>query len=77
VTAQTPLTFLAHGGDDRSVPVENSILYYNALLKAGVPAELHVYQHAPHGFGLRPVDGPADQWPKHCEEWMRFNGLIK
>jgi acetyl esterase/lipase len=77
VTAQTPPTFLAHGGDDRSVPVENSILYYNALLKAGVPAELHVYQHAPHGFGLRPVDGPADQWPKHCEEWMRFNGLIK
>lgn len=77
VTSGTPPTFLAHGRDDRSVPVENSILYYNALLKAGVPAELHVYQHAPHGFGLRPVDGPADQWPKRCEEWLRFNELIK
>jgi acetyl esterase/lipase len=77
VTAGTPPTFLAHGGDDRSVPVENSLLYYDALRKAGVPSELHVYQHAPHGFGLRPVDGPADEWPRRCEEWLRLNGLIK
>lgn len=77
VTHDTPKTFMAHGGDDSSVPVENSTLYYHALLKAGVPAELHVYQHAPHGFGLRKADGPANDWPKRCEEWMRFNGLIK
>jgi len=77
VQADTPPTFLAHGGDDKSVPAENSILYYKALRKAGVPAELHLYQHAPHGAGLRPVDGPATDWPKRCEEWLRFNGLIK
>jgi acetyl esterase/lipase len=77
VSAKTPMTFLAHGTDDRSVPVENSILYHAALHKAGVPVELHAYQHAAHGFGLRTIDGPASHWPKRCEEWMRFNGLIK
>jgi acetyl esterase/lipase len=77
VSAETPMTFIAHGSDDRSVPVENGILYYNALVKAGVPAEFHAYQHAPHGSGLRPVDGPATNWPKRCEEWLRFNALIK
>jgi acetyl esterase/lipase len=77
VNQTTPMTFLVHGSDDRSVPVENSLLYQEALRKAGVPVELHAYQHAPHGFGLRTIDGPASQWPKRCEEWMRFNGLIK
>jgi acetyl esterase/lipase len=77
VNKTTPITFLAHGGDDQSVPAGNSILYYEALRKAGVPAELHLYQHALHGFGLRKIDGPASEWPKRCEEWMRFNGLIK
>jgi acetyl esterase/lipase len=77
VNKTTPITFLVHGGDDQSVPAENSIVYYKALREAGVPAELHLYQHALHGFGLRKIDGPASEWPKRCEEWMRFNGLIK
>jgi acetyl esterase/lipase len=77
VNKTTPMSFLVHGADDDAVPAENSILYYKALRQAGVPAELHLYQHAPHGFGLREIEGPANDWPKRCEEWMRFNGLIK
>src|SRR5204863_8798515 len=52
VTSQTPPTFLVHTVDDRTVPIENSLLFYRALRAAGVPAEMHVYEHGPHGFGL-------------------------
>lgn len=82
VTADTPPAFLMHGSDDESVLVENSLLYYQALRRAGVPAELLVYQHAPHGFGMRAIDGattiggPALGWPQRCAEWLRFNGLL-
>lgn len=74
VSARTPPTFLAHAGDDPVSP-ENSIAYYLALKRAGVPAELHVYGWGGHGFGLRPADAPS--WPQRCEEWMRRRGLLK
>jgi acetyl esterase/lipase len=77
VTAATPPGFLVHGGDDASVPVENSVFYYSALRKAGVPAELHVYQHGPHGVGMLPGNGPISDWPRRCEEWLRARGLIR
>src|SRR2546422_11774997 len=47
VTPQTPPTFLFHTDEDKAVPPENSIAFYLALRKAGVPAELHVYQSGP------------------------------
>ena len=77
VTPTTPPGFLVHGGDDASVPVENSVFYYSALRKAGVPAELHVYQHGPHGVGMLPGNGPISDWPRRCEEWLRARGLIR
>src|SRR5262249_52185950 len=49
VTAQTPPAFLFSTSEDASVPVENSVLFYQALHKAGVPAELHIFEKGPHG----------------------------
>jgi acetyl esterase/lipase len=75
VTKETPPTFLAHAGDDRVSP-ENSVLYYLALKRAGVPAELHVYAAGGHGFGLRPGEQPVLTWPKRCEEWLRGQKVL-
>ncbi len=76
VTAQTPPTFLFHTGDDPGVPVENSVRYYLALRKHRVPAELHVYEHGPHGVGLAPFDPILSSWPLRLEDWMRFHGWL-
>ena len=50
---------------------------YLALKRAGVPAELHVYEAGGHGFGLRPTGKNSATWPARCEDWMRDRGLIK
>jgi acetyl esterase/lipase len=76
VTARTPPTFIVHTLEDASVPVENSLLFFQALRRAGVPAELHVYEKGPHGFGTRAGLGPASSWPERLEEWMRFHGWL-
>ena len=76
VTRETPPIFLVHGTDDRSVPVQHSLLFYEALLKAHVPAELHVYEHAPHGFGTTPGLGPASSWVDRWFDWMRAHGWL-
>jgi len=77
VTAKTPPTFLIHAGGDRGVPSENSVLFYMALRKASVPAELHIYEKGGHGFGLAPGDPILSTWPARCAEWMRSRGLLK
>lgn len=76
VTPQTPPAFLFHTSDDKGVPVQNSIEFYLALKKAGVPAEMHIYQHGPHGFGLGTKYPELSTWPKLCETWLRVNGLL-
>jgi dipeptidyl aminopeptidase/acylaminoacyl peptidase len=58
------------------VPVQNSLKLYDALVKAGVPAELHVYPQGSHGSSVDPQYGPTAEWPKRMEEWMRFNGWL-
>lgn len=75
VTAETPPAFLVHAGDDR-VPVENSLRYYLELRRAGVPAELHVYESGGHGFGMHSIPHPVASWPRRCEDWMRRRGLL-
>jgi len=70
--ADTPPTFLLHATDDESVPVENSLLFFEALRRAGVPAELHVYPHGGHGFGVRGIAGtPLAAWPQLALDWIR------
>jgi acetyl esterase/lipase len=76
VTRDTPPTFLVHTTADTTVPVENSINFYLALRRAGVPAEMHVYVAGPHGFGMNPGHGPTSDWPARCAEWMTATGLI-
>jgi acetyl esterase/lipase len=76
VTKQTPPSFLAHGGSDASVPPENSALFYLALRRAGVPAELHLYREGTHGIGLEPNHGPMSDWPGRCAEWLRARNLL-
>jgi acetyl esterase/lipase len=76
VTAQTPPAFLVHTFDDRTVPVQNSLLFYDAMRTAGVPAELHVFDHGPHGFGLAPTDPVLSAWPGLAEAWMRRHGWL-
>lgn len=75
VDANTPITFLAHATDDNAVPVENSINYYLALKKQKVSAEMHLYEHGGHGFGLG-VQGTNKNWPAACEKWLISNGFI-
>jgi acetyl esterase/lipase len=75
VTKQTPPTFFAHAGDDGVSP-ENSVAMYLALKRAGVPAELHIYNNGGHGFGLRPDASPATTWPARCEDWLRVRGIL-
>lgn len=77
VTDRTPPTFLIHGSDDAAVPVENSVRFYRALVAAGVPAELHLYEHAPHGFGMGDLSalGPVSRWPDQLAAWLALRGL--
>ena len=76
VTAQTPPTFLFHTSGDTTVPPENSVLFYMALRKAGVPAEMHIYERGPHGVGLGPLDEPLSTWPARLSDWLRVRGLL-
>ncbi len=77
VTAKTPPTFLFHTMDDASVPVENSILFAEALRKNKVPYEMHIYEHGRHGVGLAPYDNALNTWPKLLENWLRARAFIK
>jgi acetyl esterase/lipase len=77
VTAQTPPTFLFHTTNDGTVPVENSVLFYSALRKAGVPAELHIYERGPHGVGLAFTDEALSSWPARLADWLRIRGLLR
>jgi acetyl esterase/lipase len=76
VTAQTPPTFLVHAQDDGAVPVENSILFFQALTRAHVPAEMHLYERGGHGIGMGAGHGDISLWPKRAEEWLRDRKLI-
>jgi acetyl esterase/lipase len=70
VTPHTPPTFLIHCGDDKVVSVKNSLAYYDALLRNGVRAELHIYPTGGHGFGLN-NKAVADRWFDRCINWLQ------
>ncbi len=71
VTAQTPPTLLVHAANDTGVPVENSLVYFQALKQANVPAEMHIYPIGGHGFGLRVTDkGSLAGWPDAAQRWL-------
>ncbi len=77
VTKETPPTFLFHTNEDTVVPPENSILFYLALRKAGVAAEMHIYERGRHGLGLAAMDAANGSWPGRLADWLRTRGLLK
>ncbi len=77
VSDQTPPTFLVHASDDKGVRVNNSLLFYEALVAHGVPAELHVYEVGGHGFGMFLGERPADAWPHALDSWLRSRAIIR
>jgi acetyl esterase/lipase len=76
VTAETPPTFLFHTDADRGVPPENSVLYYLALRRYGVPAEMHIYQDGNHGVGLAPKDPVLSTWPGRLKDWLKVRKIV-
>ena len=76
VTKQTPPTFLFHTNADTAVPAENSVHYYLALRKAGVPAEMHIFEKGPHGVGLANDDAALSEWSKLLANWLRVHGIV-
>ena len=77
VTPETPPTFLWHTNEDTGVPAENSLLFYEALRRANVPAELHVFAKGPHGIGMAPADPAASVWPRLCAAWLDAMGFLR
>jgi acetyl esterase/lipase len=75
VTAQTPPTFLVHAQDDQTVPVQNSIVFYQACLRHNVPAEMHLYPKGGHGFGLNNKT-TKDDWSERLKNWLDANGWL-
>ncbi|MBQ8520549.1 MAG: alpha/beta hydrolase [Bacteroides sp.] len=71
VTPQTPPAFIMHSSDDKAVPVSNSVDYYTALVKNGVPATMHLYPIGGHGWGFRDSFLYKRQWTGELEKWLR------
>lgn len=76
VNASAPPTFLVHTHEDGIVPASQSTLFYDALLEAGVEAELHIYGFGEHGTGLGAGDPDFTGWPKLMLNWLRRCGLL-
>ena len=76
VTKDTPPTFIYHTFTDKAVPVEQTLRFYNALVKASVTSELHIFARGAHGSGLGKGDPALEQWPNLLENWLRAQGLL-
>lgn len=71
VTKQTPPTVLIHGNDDKTVPSMNSVLFYQAMQKAGLSSSLHIFPSGGHGYTVNMNKGSASMWPTIVMEWLR------
>ena len=76
VNADTPPVFLVHTAADRSVPIENSLMFFTALKAAGVSVEMHLYERGEHGFGTRTGLGSTSGWVDRWFDWMRAHGWL-
>ncbi len=76
VTRETPPTLLVHSTDDKTVPVENSLLFYQAARNVGVPVEMHIFEHGGHGYGIAAADPILSAWTTIAASWMRRHGWI-
>ena len=76
ITLRTPPTFLLQNENDSVDRVEDSLSYYMALKKVGVPVEMHLYAQGGHAFGLRRTKYPATAWPQLVQTWLKTIGML-
>jgi dipeptidyl aminopeptidase/acylaminoacyl peptidase len=67
---------LLQAENDNVDTVNNSLVYYIALKKAGVQTEMHLFADGKHAFGLRPTELPITRWPELVETWLRTLGML-
>jgi len=72
VTRDTPPTLILHAADDRLVDVDNSVVFFEALRRAGVPVEARLFQKGQHGFFLL----ARDRWQGAIMDWLATNGWL-
>ncbi|MGI6454132.1 MAG: alpha/beta hydrolase [bacterium] len=77
VTSDTPPTFLFHSADDKGVPVQNSIMFFEAMLKHGVPGQLHIYEQGGHGYGINPKNPLLQSWTNLLADWFKARGILE
>jgi acetyl esterase/lipase len=70
INALTPPAFLVHSADDNTVPVKNSLVYFENLNKYKIPVEMHIFQKGGHGYGLSAGKGTQSSWPDLCIKWL-------
>jgi acetyl esterase/lipase len=75
ITEKTPPAFLVHSANDKTVPVKNSMVYFDGLQKYSIPSELHIFQKGGHGYGLSINKGTQSAWPDLCLRWMKSIGV--
>ena len=71
VSDKTPPTFIVHSQDDEAVPVQNSLLYYDQLIKYKVPAEMHLFPSGGHGYSLFSNGATEQSWGELCINWLK------
>lgn len=76
VPADAPPMFIVCAHDDGTNPIASTLLYLE-YKKHNIPAELHLFTHGGHGFGMRPSNNAISAWPKRCAEWMGSMGWLK
>jgi acetyl esterase/lipase len=76
ISRRTPPTFLLQNEDDDVDGVNQSLVYYTALKKAGIPVEMHLYAQGGHAFGLRSTKLPVTKWPQLVETWLATIEMI-
>lgn len=72
VRKDTPPTFIVHASDDKAVPVENSIVFYQALIDKGISTEMHIYPEGGHGFSLATWNDHLNTWTQRCIDWLKW-----
>ena len=77
VKADVPPVFMFHGVADQAVPVANSVMFFNEVIKYNKQSELHLYQSSIHGVGMVQGQGSISTWTQALEPWMKQNGWIK
>lgn len=75
INEKTPPAFLVHSADDKTVPVKNSLVYFENLNRFNTPVEMHIYQKGGHGYGLSVGKGTQASWSELCIAWLKANNF--